>query len=536
MRIKTDFLVIGSGIAGLSYALKVADHGKVCIVTKSSSEETATKYAQGGIAAVMYTPDTYEKHIVDTIVAGDGLNNKKIVEMTIKESTARIRELIEWGAQFDKDASGYYNLAREGGHSEHRIFHHKDSTGLEIERALLSKIAEHPNIEMYENHFAIDLITQHHLGVEVKRKDKDIHCYGAYSMDLRTNEIWTILAKTTMIATGGAGNIYNNTTNPPIATGDGIAMAYRAKARVENMEFIQFHPTALYNPTEKPSFLITEALRGYGAVLRDTRGEEFMNKYDRRGSLAPRDIVARAIDNEMKLSGDDHVYLDATHLEKNDLIQNFPRIYAKCLSINIDITRDMIPVVPSAHYLCGGIRVDEYARTSIAHLYASGECASTGLHGANRLASNSLLESAVFSHRASIDAIEAVKGIRNCDEVPDWNAEGTVLNEEMILITQSLKELRSLMSSYVGIVRSNLRLKRALDRLEIIYKETEELYDQSILNADICELRNMINVAYLVIKMARKRKESRGLHYSIDYPKEADNGKTIPVDERYDNF
>ncbi len=367
MRKETDFLIIGSGIAGLIYALKVADHGKVCILTKSRAEETATKYAQGGIAAVMYTPDTYEKHIIDTIIAGDGLNNKDIVEITIKESTARIRELIDWGAQFDKNDSGDYDLAREGGHSERRVFHHKDSTGLEIERALLSKIEEHPNIEVLENHFAIDLITQHHLGIEKTRKDKDIHCYGVYSMDLRKPEIWTILARTTMLATGGTGNIYSNTTNPSVATGDGIAMAYRAKAIVENMEFIQFHPTALYHPTEKPSFLITEALRGYGAVLKTIKGQEFMQKYDKRGSLAPRDIVARAIDNEMKLSGDDHVCLDARHLNQNELIKNFPRIYAKCLSINIDITRDMIPVVPSAHYICGGIKVDEYARRMCFH-------------------------------------------------------------------------------------------------------------------------------------------------------------------------
>jgi len=529
MRKRTDFLIIGSGIAGLIYALKVADHGKVCILAKSIAEETATKYAQGGIAAVMYTPDTYEKHIIDTIVAGDGLNNRDIVELTIKESTARIRELIEWGAQFDKNASGDYDLAREGGHSERRVFHHKDSTGLEIERALLSKIEENPNIEMLEDHFAIDLITQHHLSIEKSRKDKDISCYGVYSMDLKKQEIWTILAKTTMLATGGAGNIYSNTTNPSVATGDGIAMAYRAKALVENMEFIQFHPTALYNLNEKPSFLITEALRGFGAVLKTINGDEFMRKYDERGSLAPRDIVARAIDNEMKLSGDDYVYLDATHIDKNDLIKNFPRIYAKCLSINIDITRDMIPVVPSAHYICGGVKVDDHARSSISNLYASGECASTGLHGANRLASNSLLESAVFSHRASIDSVDAIGDISFCDEIPDWDASGTVLNEEMILITQSLKELRSLMSSYVGIVRSNLRLRRALDRLEIIYRETEELYDRSILTIDICELRNMINVAYLVIKMATKRKESRGLHYSIDYPRDAIDGSSMLV-------
>lgn len=529
MRKKTDFLIIGSGIAGLIYALKVADHGSVMILTKATAEETATKYAQGGIAAVMYTPDTYEKHIVDTIVAGDGLNNRHIVELTIKESTARIRELIEWGAQFDKNASGDYDLAREGGHSEHRVFHHKDSTGLEIERALLDKIEEHPNIEILEDHFAIDLITQHHLGIEITRKSKKIECYGVYSMDLESKKIWTILAKTTMLATGGAGNIYGNTTNPSVATGDGIAMAYRAKALVENMEFIQFHPTALYHPSEKPSFLITEALRGFGAILKTMQGEEFMKKYDKRESLAPRDIVARAIDNEMKLSGDDFVYLDARHLDKDELIKNFPRIYAKCLSIGIDITRDMIPVVPSAHYLCGGIKVDEHGRSSIKNLYASGECASTGLHGANRLASNSLLESAVFSHRASINAIEALPAIPFCEDVPDWDASGTVLNEEMILITQSLKELRSLMSSYVGIVRSDLRLKRALDRLEIIYQETEELYDRSILTINICELRNMINVAYLVIKMATQRKESRGLHYSIDYPRDAVDGSSMFV-------
>ncbi|MCK5078521.1 MAG: FAD-binding protein, partial [Bacteroidales bacterium] len=377
-----------------------------------------------------------------------------------------------------------------------------------------------------------DLITQHHLGIEKTRKDKDIRCYGVYSMDLKKPGIWTILARTTMLATGGTGNIYSNTTNPSVATGDGIAMAYRAKAIVENMEFIQFHPTALYHPTEKPSFLITEALRGYGAVLKTIKGQEFMKKYAKQGSLAPRDIVARAIDNEMKLSGDDYVCLDARHINQNELIKNFPRIYAKCLSINIDITRDMIPVVPSAHYICGGIKVDEYARSSIQNLYASGECASTGLHGANRLASNSLLESAVFSHRASINAIDKVSSIDLCEEVPDWDAAGTVLNEEMILITQSLKELRALMSSYVGIVRSDLRLKRALDRLEIIYRETEELYDRSILTINICELRNMINVAYLIIKMATKRKESRGLHYSIDYPRDAIDGKSMLMNHK----
>lgn len=519
MRSKYDFLVIGTGIAGLSYALKVARHGKVCVVTKTTAGETATRYAQGGIAAVMYTPDTYEKHISDTLIAGDDLNDEKIVRITITESTERIKELIEWGARFDKNEAGRYDLGKEGGHSEYRVLHHKDNTGQELQNVLLQQARNNPNIEILEKHFTIDIITQHHLGYDVTRRKKDIECYGAYVLDIEKNEINTILAKTTMIASGGVGNVYATTTNPELATGDGIALVYRAKGVIEKMEFIQFHPTALYNPKEKPSFLITEALRGFGGILKTINGDEFMQKYDERGSLAPRDIVARAIDNEMKISGDDCVYLDCRHLNKNDLINNFPTVYAKCLSIGIDITRDMIPVVPAAHYTCGGIKVDEYGRSSIQHLFASGECASTGLHGANRLASNSLLESVVFSHRASLKAIESVNQISFKEEIPDWNAEGTELNEEMILITQSLKDLQAIMSSYVGIVRSNLRLKRALDRLEIIYRETEELYDRSILTVRICELRNMINVAYLIIKMAMQRKESRGLHYSLDYPK-----------------
>ncbi|MFZ4400658.1 MAG: L-aspartate oxidase [Bacteroidales bacterium] len=519
MRKKVDFLIIGSGIAGLSFALKVADFGKVCIITKSKAEEGSTKYAQGGIAAVMYTPDTYEKHIKDTMIAGDELSNEKIVRITITESTERIKELIEWGANFDKNASGMYDLAKEGGHSEFRVLHHKDNTGNEIERALLNSIANHPNIEILENCFTVDIITQHHLGIEVNRRTNDIRCYGAYVLNETSNEIDTYLSKITLIATGGNGNVYNTTTNPAISTGDGIAMVYRAKGKVENMEFIQFHPTSLYNPNEKPSFLITEALRGFGAILKSHDGNEFMQKYDRRGSLASRDIVARAIDSEMKINGWDYLYLDARHLDKNKLIDHFPTIYAKCLSIGIDITRDMIPVVPAAHYNCGGIKVDEWGRSSIFNLYASGECASTGLHGANRLASNSLLESLVFSNRASINALQQINNINYCDEIPDWNSEGMVMNEEMVLITQSLKELQLIMSNYVGIVRSNLRLKRAFDRLDILYKETEDLYDKSILTTKLCELRNLINIGYLIIKMAMERKESIGLHYSIDYPR-----------------
>ena len=519
MQKKVDFLVIGSGIAGLSYALKVADKGKVLIVTKSDSDETATKYAQGGIAAVMYTPDTYEKHISDTMIAGDFLSNPEIVRMTISESTKRIEELVEWGTQFDKNADGGFELGREGGHSESRVLHHKDSTGLEIERALLEKAQKHPNIEIWEKYFTIDIITQHHLGKETTREMNDITCFGAYIFEPMEKEILTVLAKITMIATGGIGNLYYNTTNPKIATGDGIAMVYRAKGTVENMEFVQFHPTSLYNPGEKPAFLITEALRGFGGILRDYKGETFMDRYDERGSLAPRDIVARAIDSEMKQSGKDFVYLDCTHLNKQELMNSFPKVYAKCMSLGLDISRDQIPVVPSAHYSCGGVKVDENGFTSIQNLYASGECASTGLHGANRLASNSLLESVVFSHRSAMQSIESVNSTNYRDDIPDWNDEGVIHNEEMILITQNTHELQSMMSHYVGIVRSDLRLKRATRRLEIIYQETESLYDKSSLSVEICELRNLINVGFLVIRMAQKRKESIGLHYSIDYPK-----------------
>jgi L-aspartate oxidase len=527
MRKYVDFLVIGSGSAGLSFALKAAEHGTVCIVTKNKSEEGATKYAQGGIAAVLYTPDTFEKHIKDTLIAGDELNNEKIVRITITEAPDRIREIIGYGVQFDRADSGKYDLAKEGGHSEFRVLHHKDQTGLELERALLARAREHPNIEILENHFTVDIITQHHLGVEVNRRSSGITCYGAYVLDKTTNTIDTFLAKFTLMATGGAGNVYAMTTNPPVATGDGIAMVHRAKGIIENMEFIQFHPTSLYNPSEKPSFLITEALRGFGAILKDRNGNEFMQKYDERLSLAPRDIVSRAIDNELKISGEDHLYLDARHISKEDLLDHFPGVYAKCLSIGIDISKEMIPVVPAAHYCCGGIKVDEWGRSSIHNLYASGECASTGLHGANRLASNSLLESLVFSHRACQNAVGLLPEVDFNNEVPDWNAEGTVMTEEMILITQSLKELQAIMSNYVGIVRSNLRLQRASDRLDILNRETEQLYKKSVLIEKLCEVRNLIKIADLIIRMAKERKESRGLHYSIDYPKAHDKGNVL---------
>lgn len=519
MRTETDFLVIGSGIAGLCFALKAAEFGRVIIVTKGEAEDSNTRLAQGGIAAVMYTPDTYEKHVQDTLSAGDGLCNGKIVRIAITESSERIQELIDWGTKFDKTTSGKYDLAKEGGHSEYRVLHHKDNTGKEIMRALLEKAYSHQNIEIFEKYFAVDLITQHHLGQIVTKRTPNIICYGAYLLNPETNLIDTILSKTTLMATGGAGNVYLTTTNPQIATGDGIAMVHRSRGRIENMEFIQFHPTTLFNPNDKPSFLITEALRGFGAVLKTSDGREFMQKYDRRKSLAPRDIVARAIDNEMKISGDDYVCLDCRYLDKNDVINHFPNIYAKCLGIGIDISKDMIPVVPAAHYICGGVLTDEHGRTSIKNLYAAGECTCTGLHGANRLASNSLLEAVVFAHRASEDAAVKLTTININDQIPDWNAEGTIMHEEMVLITQTFKELQFIMSNYVGIVRSDLRLKRALDRLQIYYRETEDLYEKSIVTQKICELRNLINIAYQIIKSAMRRKESRGLHYSLDYPR-----------------
>ncbi|MBR4786392.1 MAG: L-aspartate oxidase [Bacteroidales bacterium] len=518
MRKEVDFLVIGSGVAGLCFALKAANYGKVLMVTKAKMDDGSTRYAQGGIASVIYQPDTYEKHIEDTMVAGDELSDRHIVELTIRESTERVMELVEWGVDFDKNKDGSFALAKEGGHSEFRVLHHKDMTGYEIEEKLIQAAKRHKNIEIIENRIALEIITQHHLGVEVTRRSSDITCYGAYIFNPETNCVDTVLAKITMMATGGLGMVYEHTTNPLVATGDGVAMVYRAKGAVRGMEFVQFHPTSLYNPKESPSFLITEAMRGAGAVLKDANGATFVDKYDERGSLAPRDIVARAIDTEMKRQGVDHVFLDTTLIPKKEIFEHFPNIYAKCLSIGIDITKEMIPVVPVAHYSCGGIQTDEWGATSIRNLYASGECASTGLHGANRLASNSLLEALVFSHRACIKAMQTLPGISFCHDVPDWNSDGTVLNEEMVLITQSRKELQTIMSSYVGIVRSNLRLQRAFDRLEILYRETEDLYKKSVLIPEICELRNMINVGYLIIKHAMDRKESRGLHYSLDYP------------------
>jgi L-aspartate oxidase len=522
---KVDFLVIGSGIAGLSFALKAADHGKVLIVTKSNEDESNTKYAQGGVAAVVDKSDSFEQHIVDTQIAGDGLCDVEIVENVVREAPERINELISYGTSFDKSDAGVYDLAKEGGHSAHRILHYKDITGYEIERSLLQKIHEHPNIEMLTHYFAIDLITQHHLGEFVDKQREDIKCYGIYAFNTNTHQVDKILSKITVMASGGAGHIYASTTNPTIATGDGIAMVYRAKGKVRNMEFMQFHPTSLYNPSDSPAFLVSEAVRGFGGILRRVNGEDFMKEYDERASLAPRDIVARAIDSEMKKSGIDYVYLDITHREKSDIIKHFPNIYEKCLSIGLDMSKDFIPVTPAAHYLCGGIYVDDYGRSSISNLYACGECSSTGLHGANRLASNSLLEALVYAHRIYLDSSKSVSDAEYAVGVPDWDDSKAKLSNEDILVTHNLRECQKVMSDYVGIVRSDFRLERALNRLHLLYGETEDFYRHTKLSVKLCELRNVIQVAFIVTKSALLRKESRGLHFTTDYPHHADTLK-----------
>jgi len=523
---QTDFLVIGSGIAGLTYALKTAKEfpdKKVTVITKTQADETNTKYAQGGVAGVWdEEKDSYNKHIDDTLVAGDGLCNKQVVEIVVKEGPERIKELISYGAEFDKDEQGEYSLGKEGGHSENRILHHKDVTGKEMERVLLEEMGTVKNIQLINHCFVLDIITQHHLGYLVTKSTLDITCYGVYVLNLHTQQIEKILARITLLATGGCGQAYRTTTNPRIATGDGIAMVYRAKGKIENMEFIQFHPTALYEPGVSPSFLVTEAVRGDGGILRNKSGEAFMERYDARRDLAPRDIVARAIDNEMKRTGTEQVYLDCRHMDKEKFIHHFPNIYEKCLGMGIDVMKHMIPVAPAAHYSCGGIKTDEWGRTSIKHLYACGECASTGLHGANRLASNSLLEAMVFGHRCFLDSKKEVDNISFEERIPDWNAAGTTEPSEMILITQSQKELQQVMSDYVGIVRTDTRLERAMKRLDLLFTETESLYRSTKVSPQLCELRNLITVGYLIVKGAEFRKESRGLHYNTDHLQKSD--------------
>ncbi len=524
LTMKTDILILGSGIAGLSLAIKLARQmpdRSILVLTKTNEEETNTRYAQGGVAAV-WNPekDNFDKHIADTLDAGDGLCKREIVELVVSEGPERVQEIIDMGARFDKaQNSPDYDLAKEGGHSEHRILHYKDLTGWEIQRTLLQEAEQYPQITLLEHYFALDLITQHHLGRLVIRVTPGIECYGCYALNKQSGEIETILARATVLCTGGGGQVYKSTTNPIIATGDGVAMVYRAKGRVEGMEFMQFHPTSLYHPSGgNPSFLISEAVRGFGAVLTSKEGETFMEHYDERLSLAPRDIVARAIDSEMKKRGTDCMYLDCTHLDKEGFLAHFPTIHQHCLSLGIDPLNDLIPVVPACHYMCGGIWVDEKGRSSIHRLYAAGECTSTGLHGANRLASNSLLEALVFAHRIAEDLSANLANMPFQEQIPDWNSEGTMAPKELVLITQSAKELKEIMSYYVGIVRNNVRLKRAMDRLFLLYQETETLYSTTAVSPQLMELRNLITVAYLITRSAAHRRESRGLHFNTDFP------------------
>ena len=526
--VKTDILILGSGIAGLTAAIKIAGANpllKVDVLTKTRLlQESNTQYAQGGVASVWnFEKDTFDKHVADTLNAGDGLCYENVVRFVVEEGPERVKEIIDWGTRFDINETGEIDLGREGGHSENRVLHYKDITGSEIIRALIEKVRSYQNVTLRENAFAIDLITQHHLGYNVTRLTPNIECYGAYVLDKHSLEVETYLAKRIMLATGGGGQVYRATTNPVIATADGIAMAYRAKGRISNMEFVQFHPTSLFDPEgENPAFLISEAVRGFGGVLRTGNGQEFMKKYDERGSLAPRDIVARAIDNEMKRLGDECVFIDCTHLDQKKFEDHFPTITAKCRSKGLDLSRDMIPVVPACHYVCGGVQIDDVGRTSIKNLYAAGECTSSGLHGANRLASNSLLEGLVFAHRAAQVMTDNIEAQTLNEDIPEWDAKGTHEPDELVLITQSLKELKEVMSSYVGIVRSNVRLKRSMDRLWLLYRETEELYDSTTLSQQLCELRNLITMGYLITRSASMRRESRGLHYTTDYPEHQD--------------
>lgn len=522
--LRSDVLIIGSGIGGLTTAIKTAQAQpdlKIIVLTKTEEGESNTSYAQGGVAAVWNRQvDNYEKHKADTLDAGDGLCDQNIVDIVVQEGPLRVQEIIDWGARFDKaPGEDEYDLGKEGGHSENRILHYKDLTGWEIQRALMAKADEYPNIEVLQHYYAVDVITQHHLGHTVTRLMSDIECYGAYGLNKETDEIEMILARVTVLATGGAGQVYRNTTNPVIATGDGIAMVYRAKGWIENMEFVQFHPTSLFNPAgDNPVFLVSEAVRGFGGILKREDGSEFMQNYDPRKSLAPRDIVARAIDNEMKIGGEDSMYLDCRHLDKDKFYNHFPTIYDKCVSLGIDPMQDMIPVVPACHYMCGGIKVDEMGRSSINRLYAVGECTSTGLHGANRLASNSLLEAMVFAHRIAEDISQTIDNYELQKGIPEWSTSSTTQPNEMVLITQSMKELKEIMSNYVGIVRSNVRIKRALDRLLLLFHETEGLYNETAVSPQLCELRNLITIGYLITRSASMRRESRGLHFTTDYP------------------
>jgi L-aspartate oxidase len=516
----SDILVIGSGLAGLGYALKVADFARVNLITKKGLTETSTSKAQGGIAAVLGPDDRFEYHIQDTLTVGEGLSHPDIVELVVRQGPERIRELIDMGAHFDVGKDNGYDLGREGGHSHRRVIHAQDMTGAEIERILSEKALAHPNIRVFEHRMGVDLITRQRLvrrGAVVANAEES--CLGAYVLNTMTGEVDTFMAAITLLATGGVGKVYLYTSNPDIATGDGISMAYRAGAWIGNMEFVQFHPTCLYHPAAK-NFLISEALRGEGAILIDRAGQAFMEKYHPLKDLAPRDTVARAIDLEMKKTGADCVYLDISHKPADFVKSRFPNIYHECQKFGIDITTEPIPVVPAAHYMCGGVKTDAWGRTTISNLFAVGEVSMTGLHGANRLASNSLLEALVFSHQAAQVAKETLPVLlaKPAAPAPEWNPFGATDSEEAVVVSHNWDEIRRFMWNYVGIVRTDRRLLRAQHRIDLIKQEIDEYYWNFIITSDLLELRNIATVADLIIRMALWRKESRGLHYNLDYP------------------
>ncbi len=511
-----DVLIIGSGVSGLSLALRLAEHARVCVIAKRGLTEGSTFYAQGGISAVLDDQDSLESHLADTLDAGAGLCDEAVVKHVVEHGAEQIRWLVGQGVQFtrasgDEAKGSEFHLTREGGHSHRRVIHADDATGRAIETTLVDQVRQHPNIEVHERHIAIDLVTTRKLGLTGN------HVVGAYVFDRDAGRVKTISTRAAVLASGGASKVYLYTSNPDVSTGDGIAMAWRAGCRVANMEFIQFHPTCLYHPKAK-SFLITEALRGEGATLRLPDGSRFMQRFDPREELAPRDIVARAIDHEMKRLGSDFVYLDISHQPADFIIKHFPNVYQKCLEFGFDITKEPIPVVPAAHYTCGGVKTDLHGRTDISNLYAIGETAYTGLHGANRMASNSLLECMVFSQSAQEDIIARLPQLPAPPPIPAWDESRVTDSDEEVVVSHNWDELRRFMWDYVGIVRTNKRLERAKRRVELLTHEIDDYYGNFRVTNDLIELRNLVLVAALIIECAMQRKESRGLHYTLDYP------------------
>ncbi len=545
---EVDFIVIGSGIAGLTFAMKAASKGHVVVITKRGRAESNTAGAQGGIACVSSREDSFELHIQDTLTAGAGLCNESVVRHVVAEAPARIAELIQMGVQFDQHSGGNLDLGKEGGHSKRRVLHVQDFTGLAIERALLRRLAEHPNIELLENHMAVDFITtsssefspdeQMSLPESLQGGQSSYSpaatCVGVYVLDERTGTVETLRSDVTLLATGGCGKVYLYTTNPDVATGDGVAMAWRAGAVISNMEFIQFHPTCLYHPEAK-SFLISEAIRGEGAILTDVQGQQFMQKYHPLAELAPRDIVARAIDAEMKQRGSKCVYLDITHKPADFIRQRFPKIYETCLKYGFDLTRQPVPVVPAAHYQCGGVKTDLDGETTLRGLYAVGEVACTGLHGANRLASNSLLEAVVMAHLCFDKITNTPQPRRQKFDLPEWRSHRVQDVSEMVIIYHNWDEIRRIMWDYVGIVRNSQRLRQADARLRSLRAEIQGFYQKFKLSTDLLELRNLVTVASLIVKSAMQRKESRGLHYTLDFPQKNDSNYLHDTDMRSDS-